>query len=375
MRPLCVILVVTVVGCASELQTTKPRPPSAMAATPPVTRGPSQSSPLDDARCAAHFSYSAATHAQNAGTDAGLAQAEEWLGQALQRQPDHAWALFRRGTIHLQRRRLDRARTDLDAAVALEPNLVFAHYNLACTHSLSGDTATAQESLMRALDAGYRNFPNVHRDTDLENLRAKVELGTLLAPYDEKVVPNDAGFQTMGSQGRLEYLMSDPALSTEQMERLADLASVDADHQVRVLGFVLRAKLASGNYDGVALGLCDSNGYVGKASAEALIAVGPLAEATAARALAFSVSDAPLYAIQVLGVIGSDAAPPLIAPFLVDGRPLIRIAAAQALAKLGAAQYAEAIHAALVNAPADETERQLYEAELPRAIDELLPTQ
>lgn len=372
MRSIVFISFLATAACASRSETAEPVSQAPAPSSRPVAPPPNTASPSDEARCAAHFLYTAAASAQNSGTEADLAKAKGWLDQALLLQPDHAWALFRRGTILLQHRKLDQASADLEAALSLEPNLVYAHYNLACSQSLAGDTAAAQVSLTRALDVGYRNTANIHRDADLEKLRANADVTALLAPYgNDAPISAEAAFQTMGTQGRVEFLIGDPDLPPEQMERVATLATVDAAHEVRTLGFFLRARLGGDSYDELAVGLCDANGYVGKASAEALIAAGPSAEIAATRTLAYTVSDAPLYAIQVLGVIGSRATPPLLVPFLQDERPLVRIAAAQALAKLGAKDHAGAIEAALANVPEDEVERRVYQAELRRALDHL----
>ena len=45
------------------------------------------------------------------------------------------------------------------------------HYNLACSHSLTGQIDLAVESLERAFELGFHDFRAVARDPDLKNLR------------------------------------------------------------------------------------------------------------------------------------------------------------------------------------------------------------
>ena len=62
------------------------------------------------------------------------------LGPLLRERPDHAEALFIRGTAHLELQRHEEAMTDLGRAVALSPSEPRYLYNLAITHWALGDS-------------------------------------------------------------------------------------------------------------------------------------------------------------------------------------------------------------------------------------------
>lgn len=53
----------------------------------------------------------------------------------------------------------------------LQPENALAHYNLACSYSLTGQPERAVRTLARALELGYRDFRWMRRDPDLKNAR------------------------------------------------------------------------------------------------------------------------------------------------------------------------------------------------------------
>jgi tetratricopeptide (TPR) repeat protein len=54
---------------------------------------------------------------------------------------------------------------------ALEPENALVFYNLACSHSLTGDYSLAITALDKAIALGYRDFNWLARDPDLKALR------------------------------------------------------------------------------------------------------------------------------------------------------------------------------------------------------------
>jgi tetratricopeptide (TPR) repeat protein len=74
------------------------------------------------------------------------------LAPHLQRRPDHAEALFMRGTAQLEMQRNSEARTDLARAVELSPREPRYLYNLALTHWIEGDVDRTMQLCREAVD-------------------------------------------------------------------------------------------------------------------------------------------------------------------------------------------------------------------------------
>ncbi len=49
----------------------------------------------------------------------------------------------------------------------------YAHYNLACTYSLDGQTEPAIEEFEKSLELGFWGWKHIKKDTDLDNIRAE----------------------------------------------------------------------------------------------------------------------------------------------------------------------------------------------------------
>lgn len=67
-------------------------------------------------------------------------------------------------------RTLDGLRLD-EMLAELCPDDALVHYNLACSHSLTGRLSEAAKNLLRAFELGYRDFQWLAKDQDLESLR------------------------------------------------------------------------------------------------------------------------------------------------------------------------------------------------------------
>ncbi len=67
-------------------------------------------------------------------------------------------------------RYLDGLKVD-EELIRLRPDDPLAHYNLACSYSLTEQYDRAAAALDRALSLGYRDFQWLARDPDLSNLR------------------------------------------------------------------------------------------------------------------------------------------------------------------------------------------------------------
>lgn len=98
-----------------------------------------------------------------AAADPRNLRALELLGQALSRARRHPEAL------------------EVDLRVAhLRPRDPVAHYNLACTYSNLEDMDGAFDALRRAFELGYKDYPHLLRDPDLENVRRDRRFKALL---------------------------------------------------------------------------------------------------------------------------------------------------------------------------------------------------
>ena len=97
------------------------------------------------------------------GADAGNLRALELLGQALTRAARHQEAL------------------EVDLRVThLRPRDPTAYYNLACSYSNLADLDGAFTALRRAFELGYKDYPHLLRDPDLENVRRDRRFKALL---------------------------------------------------------------------------------------------------------------------------------------------------------------------------------------------------
>lgn len=68
----------------------------------------------------------------------------------------------------------------LSHVIALEPWNSSAHYNMACTLSLSGEIERALAYLKLSLEKGFTDFDNMMTDPDLKNIRDTLEFADLL---------------------------------------------------------------------------------------------------------------------------------------------------------------------------------------------------
>ena len=89
----------------------------------------------------------------------------------VRRDPTYVEALEILGTDYTQRGRLDDGLLVDEQLVRLRPQDAMAHYNLACSYSLTKRCEAAAAALERALWLGYRDFKWLAKDPDLSNLR------------------------------------------------------------------------------------------------------------------------------------------------------------------------------------------------------------
>jgi tetratricopeptide (TPR) repeat protein len=102
----------------------------------------------------------------------GLLLQKEFLTGLTRRAPDYVEALESLAEVCAEAG-FPREAVEADLRIVqLCPLDPFAHYNLACGHSILGDANSALACLHRALDLGYADLKNVVEDPALKELRA-----------------------------------------------------------------------------------------------------------------------------------------------------------------------------------------------------------
>ena len=74
-------------------------------------------------------------------------------------------------TTYLQASKLREALKTLELLNTMQPHNPMLHYNLACYHSLIGNTESALKSLKKAAQLGFKNKNQIKNDSDLNNLK------------------------------------------------------------------------------------------------------------------------------------------------------------------------------------------------------------
>jgi len=93
----------------------------------------------------------------------------------LKKRPDFTQALSSLGDAYTRRGFYEEGLNVDKRLVELKPEDSVAHYNLACSLSLTGDIAQAQNELKKAVLLGYKDFAYILEDADMENLRDAVD--------------------------------------------------------------------------------------------------------------------------------------------------------------------------------------------------------
>ncbi len=101
---------------------------------------------------------------------------DKGFAESLQPDPSPVHALF--GICYLQTGAYDRALSEFDTAVKINPADFNSMYNIACAYSLQNRPEHALEWLERAVDTGFSDVQHMEQDPDLDNIRES-------AAYDE----------------------------------------------------------------------------------------------------------------------------------------------------------------------------------------------
>ena len=89
----------------------------------------------------------------------------------LKKRPDFTQALSSLGDAYTRRGFYEEGLSVDKRLAELKPEDPLAHYNLACSLSLTGSIAQAQRELKEAAILGYNDFAYILEDADMENLR------------------------------------------------------------------------------------------------------------------------------------------------------------------------------------------------------------
>jgi HEAT repeat protein len=230
--------------------------------------------------------------------------------------------------------------------------------------------------LEKALASGYQKFDKIPKDPDLKNLQAKPALAELIAKYKSRADANPPDifqrFQLGSAEERamiLDEVADGPA---DQATTLAEWAMKEPDHQLRFMSMHLWQRLdVARSKPAILQGLYDSNGYVKKAAADALVSYGKDIEALAVWAIADKQFEASFYAMQILTLIDARDSADKMVPLLQDEDYKVRYLTAQCLARLRAVSAIPQIEAALKNLPKEESNQGIYRAILEGALDVL----
>jgi len=107
-----------------------------------------------------------------------------FLGDVLRGYPEYVDALRIMSNNLTQLRRYQEG-LELDKRlVRLRPNDPVAHYNLACSYALLRRTDLAVAALRQAIELGYRDFPFMRQDKDLDSIRKDPRFQQLLLEYE-----------------------------------------------------------------------------------------------------------------------------------------------------------------------------------------------
>lgn len=321
-------------------------------------------------RCHAYLEYTTALAETSKKTRMGL------LTKAVELDPHLARAFYNRGVLYANDGDLRRAKADFNKAVALNENYIYAHYNLACVHSLESRPDAALASLEKALEKGYQKFDKIPKDSDLKNIKENPAFAPLIAKYQAGAAKTKLSvrqrFQTADFDDRTRLLVEAIRKPDKEARDLAVWAMHEPDYELRVLSMQLWQKLDSAETKSALLrGLYDANGYVSKAASRGLIRYGKDIEPLMVWALEDKDTQAPFFSMQILAAIRATKSAEKILPLLRNDDPKVRIMAAESLARLRAASTLPQVEAALENAPKDKEGRESYKAAFRRAIAEL----
>ncbi len=102
---------------------------------------------------------------------------------AMNKDPNYAEAYSARAGAYMLQKKNNKALDDLKKAKEIKPDSASIRYNLACVHSLMGNTDYGLDELDAALSKGFSDYDSLRRDPDINNLRKSREFQKILEKH------------------------------------------------------------------------------------------------------------------------------------------------------------------------------------------------
>ncbi len=110
----------------------------------------------------------------------------EFFAGVLSQHAEYVEALKAHAKNLAQAKRHDEG-VEIDSRIThLRPTDSLAHYNLACSYALTRRLDEAIEALRRAVELGYRDFPFMQQDSDLDPVRKDPRFRALLREFKSR---------------------------------------------------------------------------------------------------------------------------------------------------------------------------------------------
>jgi tetratricopeptide (TPR) repeat protein len=88
-----------------------------------------------------------------------------------------------RGVAYYGKGQFDKAISDYNKAIEINPKYAIAHYNIGCIYSLQNNLSKALKYLELAFQNDYDNFDWINKDSDWDNIRSSNEFKMLIEKY------------------------------------------------------------------------------------------------------------------------------------------------------------------------------------------------
>ena len=110
----------------------------------------------------------------------------DFYGKLLEKNP-YSYEVLRAHASNLAQKKLYHESLLIERRIIeLRPKDALAHYNLACNLALLKQADQALDTLRQALELGYRDFPYIHRDRDLDSVRKDPRFRKLIREFENR---------------------------------------------------------------------------------------------------------------------------------------------------------------------------------------------
>lgn len=169
-------------------QTSAPPPPPAQEEKKPEPAAKKDSDEPSEAAKAnlkQGMSYISIAKSSNskAAFNENLDNAISEFSNAINKDSNYAEAYSARAAAYMLQKKNNKALDDLKKAKELKPDSAMIRYNLACVHSVMGNTDYGLDELDSALAKGFNDYDSLRKDPDLNNLRKTKEWRTILEKH------------------------------------------------------------------------------------------------------------------------------------------------------------------------------------------------